>query len=654
MVFNLTSPFCKHRMSIRSCVFTLFFLLTAYHVFKIAFATSVFQVNDIESFFSKNKDYSAMNRESRLSAKFDSLESQDNSWVDKWIAYSDINQKSIDILHAQEGLSSANGCFNVVYSWANGSNPVYKHYHSLYEGGSPVYQDEIGKERQYTWAKRTREHDELRYSIRSIRKYLSGFKPHFHIISTDFVKADSAEDALQMTSSTISSKLDRIYIIPLWMNMSKIGDGMSIHFPSQFYNPADALPVFNSRAYETQLANIPMRRCSHADAILYSNDDMFLGNFHSPFDWVSPLGGLNLNLDTTLDVMYEPIDRAALRIGPNDGDNEYASLRYSNYLLAERFGKRTRAYVAHFTRVQSRDIIRELGEVFPEDMLKTASMRFRGEGFEINTGFLHHHLVMERHREVMLFSYIQLVRDLNGDGYISREEVERLIEDLDSGVHQPDRVRNVLAKLKKEQANTHMLPLRNQFKWSSQIGALPYGLNLNSEIAMDSPYAWRYRIGYELDGSRECNRDILYNKCLRKPFRWRSRVSSFDFADRLARIHPACGDCLLTIVSQQSKSLGLEDYLPPQEHPERGTVVNLLHRYSYTLSAVNGEFVMATSAEQAKDEFERILAHNKVDQICVNDDVESEDPIEVNAMSMELRSFMRKLYPAASEYEVDI
>src|SRR5580704_11233744 len=85
----------------------------------------------------------------------------------------------------------------------------------------------------------------------------------------------------------------------------------------------------------------------------------------------------------------------------------------SNLIIGRRFGFRSRAYVAHFSKPLSRTILAELEENFGEEMTETSKHKFRSEGKDVNTIFLHTHYVMERHREVLLESYLLHRSDAN-------------------------------------------------------------------------------------------------------------------------------------------------------------------------------------------------------------------------------------------------
>jgi len=84
---------------------------------------------------------------------------------------------------------------------------------------------------------------------------------------------------------------------------------------------------------------------------------------------------------------------------------EWGPLRYSNWLLNQRFGQRNRPYVAHIPKVISRALFAEVSSIWSKEFLDTSGHRFRGER-DVYSVFLFTHLVVERAREIMLWSWI--------------------------------------------------------------------------------------------------------------------------------------------------------------------------------------------------------------------------------------------------------
>ena len=90
---------------------------------------------------------------------------------------------------------------------------------------------------------------------------------------------------------------------------------------------------------------------------------------------------------------------------PGHQTGEWGPLKYSNWLLNQRFGKRNRPYLAHIPKVMSRVHFAEASSIWFEEFLDTSEHRFRG-GRDVYSAFLHTHLIVERAREIMLWSWI--------------------------------------------------------------------------------------------------------------------------------------------------------------------------------------------------------------------------------------------------------
>ena len=91
---------------------------------------------------------------------------------------------------------------------------------------------------------------------------------------------------------------------------------------------------------------------------------------------------------------------------PNrNAGGEWGPLEYSNWLLDQRFGQRSRPYLAHIPKVMSRVLFTEASGIWFEEFLDTSGHRFRS-GRDVYSVFLVTHLVVERAREIMLWSWI--------------------------------------------------------------------------------------------------------------------------------------------------------------------------------------------------------------------------------------------------------
>src|SRR5208282_6241968 len=74
------------------------------------------------------------------------------------------------------------------YRWVNGSETLYQQEKKLWQDKSPVFGGSgLARDRKIrATERRHREHDELRYSVRSIFKYLDSSFSHIRILASDF------------------------------------------------------------------------------------------------------------------------------------------------------------------------------------------------------------------------------------------------------------------------------------------------------------------------------------------------------------------------------------------------------------------------------------------------------------------------------------
>jgi Stealth protein CR3, conserved region 3 len=91
---------------------------------------------------------------------------------------------------------------------------------------------------------------------------------------------------------------------------------------------------------------------------------------------------------------------------------EWQPLKYSNWLLSSRFGQRARPYMVHVAKTISPSVLREIREIWGDEFFDTASHRFRGQR-DVYTTFLHGHYLVERWRELLLWSWV--VARVGGD-----------------------------------------------------------------------------------------------------------------------------------------------------------------------------------------------------------------------------------------------
>jgi len=166
---------------------------------------------------------------------------------------------------------------DIVYTWVNGSDKEWlaskKLSHNVFlravTNKTNITEDEIYEDSVTdNGDNRYRSHDELRFSLRSILKF-APWANMIHIVVAD--------DKRQ---------------VPSWLNTSHPKINVVTH--ADIFVNKSYLPTFNTNAIESQLDNIP----GLTEYYLYFNDDMFLGNDVTPYDFLtSKLIGQQIRYD---------------------------------------------------------------------------------------------------------------------------------------------------------------------------------------------------------------------------------------------------------------------------------------------------------------------------------------------------------------------
>ena len=133
-----------------------------------------------------------------------------------------------------------NDCVDLVYLWCDAADPILRKKRESFlpeEKRMAVKNEEVGDCRYQS-------HDELRYSLRSVAKFLPWI-------------------------NTIHIVVDDDQSLPNWLNVDN--RNIKIHRHSEII-PAKYLPTFNSRVIEFWLSNIP----GLSERFIYANDDMMV------------------------------------------------------------------------------------------------------------------------------------------------------------------------------------------------------------------------------------------------------------------------------------------------------------------------------------------------------------------------------------------
>ncbi|KRV48130.1 sugar phosphotransferase [Wenjunlia vitaminophila] len=218
---------------------------------------------------------------------------------------------------------------DVVYTWVDGEEPEMRAKRARYKGeGTADILDKEVNESRYT------SHDELKYSLRSLRMY-ADFIRHIYIV-TDGQK-------------------------PHWLDDS--AEGITVVDHRDIF-PEGVLPVFNSHAIETRLHHIP----GLSDHYLYFNDDVFVGRRITPEHFFHGSGAMRI-----------PVSPLKIGLGKPHAEETATNSASKNVrqLLFEKYGRITINNFMHTPLPQQRATLRELEVMFPEDIARTTASRFR-------------------------------------------------------------------------------------------------------------------------------------------------------------------------------------------------------------------------------------------------------------------------------------
>ncbi|GAA5902653.1 hypothetical protein JCM5296_000733, partial [Sporobolomyces johnsonii] len=457
--------------------------------------------------------------------------------------------------------------------------------------------------------KHFREHDELRFSIRSIlAAFSSSAVATLHLIVGD---TPSLRVQPESTNYSGAPSFRRNAQVPHWLDVEKVslsgqaGEAargpptFALHPHSSIFRksgrPVPAgdsegaslrhwqavqwqrrvLPSFNSLAIESQLAHLR----TSTPSVLYLNDDVFVAQNLSTSDVDSPLTGPvfrmfrgGLEVEGVL-----PAD------GNDDVEGEWRGLKYSNWLLDQRFGKRKRPYLAHHAKSDSLPILQEAYEIWTEEFEATASTRFRGRGpVELSTQFLLAHFTIEKHREALLWSYLVARFDEDKDGHHSVDErtalLSHLLTDVDFDndtliLWAPMPRRSTLSSLAADRAFAGILdPKETQFEYSSMDGYAHFAADDAHSFAIPKWSGWpSFADGQDNGDGAPCT--LAFSTCFGDEFlalKAESPPSSaIETFRRIAFEHPECGDCLIVLLLAKSGNKGLEAFLPPEYEGER-------------------------------------------------------------------------------------
>ncbi|GAA3488959.1 stealth family protein [Streptomyces cremeus] len=250
---------------------------------------------------------------------------------------------------------------DVVYTWVDGSDPAWLERRASVSGSS--YHEEAANAARYA------DHEELRYSLRSLEMYAPWVRT-IHLVTDDQV--------------------------PAWLDTSQ--PGLKVISHREIFSDPSVLPTFNSHAIESQLHHID----GLAEHFLYFNDDVFLGAEASPTDFF---------LSNGLTKFFP--SPALVPLGPPSADDVPVSIAGKNNraLIEERFGTTPVGKMRHVPHALSRTVLAEIEEEFAAQHRQTAAQRFRSSSDIAIPSSLYHYYAFHTRRALpsdIEYSYIDV------------------------------------------------------------------------------------------------------------------------------------------------------------------------------------------------------------------------------------------------------
>ncbi|KAG8736834.1 hypothetical protein FRC10_008806 [Ceratobasidium sp. 414] len=514
----------------------------------------------------------------------------------------------------------------------------------------------------------------LRHSVRAALKHFIHDASSFFLIGSDLpVSVRDADGAPTTTEARVGQ-------LPSWLALEEMGvDGTFTdwdrtgkqtrfrvnHHRDIFSNYSGT--VFNSLAIESQFSNL--QRIGVSDILttsqcLYSqymssplgtnahsrqtfqNDDVFFSRNLNARDFHMGEHGIVMRMQNYITISPNP------DIPQHDG-LEWESLQYSNWLLSSRFGSRHRPYPTHLAKALSIPMLQEVADAWPDEIALVASRPFRGmkhtQGGETMADaymvFLEHHWIVERWREVLLWSWIvargwdRVGRGEDPDVW-TKEVAGMAWKELGGSVEQ------TMLEVRRSYRST----LDNTHEWAGAKATSPVFSSLDGY-----PYSEDMgERGWVSEGS-VC--EIKFEHC------FGAHESASRTFQRIAFEEPtACGDCIIRALINRSGKRGLEAFLPsasprdptpsattptlpisakwqdadfrlssvlkatsPDRTNIRDAVFRMLQRYRFVIGETPFMFAIVTDPHSAEQNVQAIQSDQSLAIVCVNDNVAEGD-----------------------------
>ncbi|GAA5947082.1 hypothetical protein JCM3765_002145 [Sporobolomyces pararoseus] len=486
--------------------------------------------------------------------------SQLRSWVDK------LSDDCVESLVARgeicEDWPREPAGVDAVWTWSNGTDPLLQVWRAEVTAVlSGKVSSGVSQVRAAKRARHFRDHDELRYSIRSaLNSFSSGLLRNLHVLTTDLPPNILLRDTIYPPRTTDTEDFhskpvvdsSRLGQVPQWLakNTASSLPSLSITHHSDFFSNKINLPTFNSLSIESQF---PFMSSIEAEFFLYLNDDTFLLGEDSlvETDVGSPLLGQVFRLQRDLTVGSTSPTQQVL-----NPEGEWSSLERANWLLDCRFGVRQRNYLAHIPKAMSMPILQEVGMIWKEELEQTASSRFRGRNVEFQLAFLATHFTIESHRQALLLAFIVGRIDRDTDGSLSIVERRQMLSEL--GFKQDDEGNwggeSVVVASSVRSTRNNLPTLL------AQAGLHPPRSTLIRCSSMDGHCA------SQDDSKRPASEEvpfckIRFDECFGNDFLTKSSVPTLEVFKDVSFRRVECGDCIIARLVSTSGSTGLSSFL---------------------------------------------------------------------------------------------
>ncbi|WP_017602278.1 stealth family protein [Nocardiopsis lucentensis] len=239
---------------------------------------------------------------------------------------------------------------DVVYTWVDGEDPEHAAKRARHRKG--------GTATLAANASRCTSHDELRYSLRSLRMY-APFVRHVYLVTDNQV--------------------------PAWLDTD--APGITVVDHRDIFADHDALPTFNSHAIGTRLHHIE----GLSEHYLYFNDDVFLARPVRAEDFFHANGIAQLPFSPFQFGVGQPVEG---EVAPNSAGKNVRAL------FAEQFGRQITHKFKHTPHPQIRRVMLDLEERYPEEVARTTRSRFRSLSDVGFAATMHHHYALLTGRAV--------------------------------------------------------------------------------------------------------------------------------------------------------------------------------------------------------------------------------------------------------------